>query len=131
MELKDIVCDAKYAKQLKELGVLQTSFACFSVIKRDGKGNPIEILYYGSASEISKYKQGRGNFDTPEGRKVLLTYGGDTYVALARMITGIQSGISYAGVRRDSEAIANIFGLKTLSRWMRQSPAGFLEGSKT
>jgi len=38
MELKDIVCDAKYAKQLKELGVLQTSFACFSVIKRDGKG---------------------------------------------------------------------------------------------
>lgn len=38
MNLKYIVCDAKYAKQLNELGVPQTSFAYFSVIKRDGKG---------------------------------------------------------------------------------------------
>ncbi|MFH0868249.1 MAG: guanosine monophosphate reductase [Candidatus Woesearchaeota archaeon] len=102
------------------------------VVKKDKNKEPVLIRYSGSASEYSKHKQGRGSFDTPEGRTVYLHYGGDTYVTLAQLITGIQSGISYSGNSRNPEIDenANIARLQRKSRWTMQSVAGLYEGNK-
>lgn len=101
------------------------------IINSDENTNPALIRYSGSASEFSKKKQNRGSFDTPEGRTVYLPYGGTTYLALAQLITGIQSGISYAGNRRtDDDEHASISRLQNKSRWRRQTLAGLYEGTK-
>jgi IMP dehydrogenase len=102
------------------------------IVEMDENKKPKTIKYYGSASEISKKKQGRGSFDAPEGRCTYLSYAGETLVLLAKLITGIQSGISYAGNSRDpnKNEHANIQRLRNKSRWIRQTSSGIYEGNK-
>ena len=90
------------------------------------------VLYYGSASERSKQKQGRKKTDTPEGRDVYLEPQGNTAMFIAKLITGIKSGISYSGNSRDPEhnENANIRRLRIKSRWVRQTSAGLYEANK-
>lgn len=97
-----------------------------------GYANPRLIKYYGSASEESKTKQGRGCHDAPEGRTRNLEYTGNTYVQLSKWQTAMKSGISYSGRSRDPEKNehANIQRLRTKSRWIRQTPSGIYEANK-
>lgn len=102
------------------------------IIQKDKNGTPLSVKYYGSASEESKKKQGRGAYDAPEGRTRALPFDGNTYDALAKYITGIRSGISYAGRSRDIERAesANINRLREKSRWIIQTPSGIYEANK-
>jgi len=93
---------------------------------------PKSILYFGSASALSKQKQGRGSYEAPEGRSTCLPYRGPTTHVLAKLITGMESGISYAGSSRNPEKPndTNIDRLRTKSRWIKQTASGIEEGSK-
>lgn len=104
------------------------------IIKKDEYGKPLVVRYSGSASEYSKNKQGRGDFDAPEGRTIHLPFGGDTYTTLAQLMTGTQSGFSYAGKSRNptsEDGHPDISRLQIKSRWIRQTPAGIYEGNKS
>ena len=103
------------------------------IIEKDKDEKPLVVRYSGSASEYSKNKQGRGDFDAPEGRTIYIPYSGDTYKILAQLMTGIQSGFSYAGRSRDptsEDGHPDIPRLQIKSKWMRQTPAGIYEGNK-
>lgn len=75
------------------------------------------VLYYGSASERSKTKQGRPVFDASEGNDVILDYEGGTREKLSRLKTWINSGMSYAG-RSEKENRVDLERLQNQSRWM-------------
>lgn len=109
--------DSEILKRLYRLGVIK----------------PKMVKYFGSASEESKTKQKRGAYDAPEGRTRSILYTGDTYRELARFITGIKSGISYAGQSRNPEEDfehANIKRLQDKSRWIKQTASGIYEANK-
>jgi len=95
-------------------------------------GKPKSILYFGSASALSKQKQGRGSYEAPEGRSACLPYRGPTLHVLSKLITGMESGISYAGSSRNLKKPhdANIQRLRTKSRWIKQTNSGIQEGNK-
>lgn len=97
--------------------------------EKDALDNPINLVYYGSASEKSKKQQGRGAYDTPEGKPVLVSYSGCVYKSLAQFITGMQSGVSYAGKGNTTDGSDFIQRLRDHARWKLQSPSGVLEGS--
>lgn len=83
---------------------------------------------WGSASSRAKESQGRPRWDAAEGVVRQLDYLGDTSVVISRLITGIQSGLSYAGAGDDGKN--NLERLAKYSRWTLQTVAGSFEGKK-
>ena len=86
------------------------------------------VLVWGSASERSKESQGRPKWDAPEGIAREMNCLGETKLYLANFITGLQSGLSYAGA--DAHGQNNIGRLTKYSRWALQTAAGAFEGKK-
>ncbi|MBI4141363.1 guanosine monophosphate reductase [Candidatus Woesearchaeota archaeon] len=87
-----------------------------------------KVKVWGSASSRAKESQGRPLWDAAEGRVLELDYAGDTSVFIARLITGMQSGLSYAGTGDDGKN--NLERLAKYSRWTLQTVAGSFEGKK-
>lgn len=94
-------------------------------IVRDEEGNPVlddsgkeQVYYYGSASEFSKKKQGRPDYDASEGNVVKLPRAGSAYLMLAHLDMLIRSGISYAGRSTNNGGHADIKRLQEHSRWL-------------
>ncbi|MBI4140465.1 guanosine monophosphate reductase [Candidatus Woesearchaeota archaeon] len=90
--------------------------------------NAGKVKVWGSASSRAKESQGRPRWDAAEGVVRELDYLGETSVFIARIITGIQSGLSYAGTSDDGKN--NLERLARYSRWTLQTVAGAFEGKK-
>ena len=88
------------------------------VVERDKEGKPLKVMYYGSASEVSKEKQGRPIYDASEGNIVDLPYAGSTYLMLEHLDMWIRSGMSYAGTSTSNESPTDIKRLQEHSRWI-------------
>lgn len=86
------------------------------------------VRIWGSASSRAKESQGRPKWDAAEGTVREVKYLGETEVYIATILTGVQSGLSYAGVSDDGKN--NLARLAKYSRWTLQSAAGTYEGKK-
>jgi len=95
--------------------------------KRRNKGKGM-IKIWGSASSRAKEAQGRPRWDIAEGKTIESKYLGDTSIFISGLITGVQSGLSYAGVSSDGKN--NLSRLAKHSRWSLQTVAGIYEGTK-
>jgi IMP dehydrogenase len=87
-----------------------------------------KVKVWGSASSRAKDKQGRPRWDAAEGRVRELQYLGDTSIYISTLITGVQSGLSYAGVGDDGKN--DLARLAKYSRWTMQTTSGAYEGRK-
>ena len=87
-----------------------------------------KIEVWGSASDRAKQEQGKPPWDTPEGRVRLVEDLGLTKNYIAQLITGVQSGLSYAGTSRDGKN--SLERLAKHSRWTLQTAPGAYEGQK-
>ncbi|MBW2970719.1 guanosine monophosphate reductase [Candidatus Woesearchaeota archaeon] len=88
-----------------------------------------DVLVWGSASDRAKNRQARPRWDAPEGLDRRIPYLGETSLYLARLMTGVQSGLSYSGT--NDYGVCNLARHAKHSRWALQSPFGFFEGAKT
>ena len=87
-----------------------------------------KVKIWGSASSRAKEHQGRPRWDAAEGIVREVDCLGETDVYISTLITGIQSGLSYAGVSDDGRN--NLARLARYSRWTLQTAAGSYEGKK-
>jgi len=103
-----------------------TSDSALFESRYDAVTNKVKV--WGSASSRAKESQGRPRWDAAEGVSRELDNLGETSIYVSRIITGIQSGLSYAGASDDGKN--NLERLAKYSRWTLQTVAGAFEGKK-
>jgi IMP dehydrogenase len=86
-----------------------------------GPNGELRKAYRGMASAAAQ-KDWRGRVSSCEGVASSVSYKGELYSVINKLIRGIRSGLSYSGAR-------NIKELRTRAKWLKQTGASAIESS--